>query len=455
MDPLEKRLRLLEEAEAFGRELEERLEPLEELRPTDPFVFISLGGGELGDLMVTAARTILGGARGGVLTVTMDRYEGFPAQDSSDYSEVLDLLNGAELRRAIKKYVPRPRERKHAICLEIERIDTATVARMGIEEGYNIVSTPYAPLVGMDRVATKLLMEKLKIPMVEWRYASNEEELRRAAKELGLPVIVKPVMTSSGHGTTIVKTSADLERAYEYALRHARGRGDEVVVEEYLEELKTEGLEVTQLVLRHFDEKGSVVSSELPPVEHQRPGATYHESWLPPTLQSSVRESCRQFAKKIADFFGGLGIYAVEQFAIRGRVYNSEFANRPHDTGMVTKWAMSRDEGALHLLASMGLPIGSADLSLSLPRGFAVAHVVLAPQAVREGARVLSWRPSAVKAFAMSRGYSADLWYFGKPTAYPGRRMGLAVAFHEDLAEARRIAEEVAHFAEGAVIYEG
>lgn len=450
---MERRLRLLEEAESYARELERELEPLEKLDPRRPYTFVSIGGGELGDLVLTAAKRVLGGPAGGVVTVALDRYEGFPAQDSADRYEVVDLLDGAALREAVRRHVPRPREQPHAVYVEIESANVDAVFRMGVEEGYNVVSTPYAPLVGTDRLATKLMFEKLGLPAVRWEYAASEEEVRRAAKRLGLPVIIKPVTTSSGHGTTIARTWRDVERAYEHSLRHARGRGDEVVVEEYLEELKEEGVEVTQLVVRHFDERGSLTETALPPVEHQRPAATYHESWLPPTVPEGVRRSCREHALRVARFLGGLGLYAVEQFVVRGRVYNSEFANRPHDTAMLTRWAARLDEGALHLLASMGVPLAGSDAELSVRGLYCAAHVILAPEGVRPGAPVTSWSPSSVRSFMARRGIRGDVWYFGKPTAYPGRRMGLAVAFHEDLAEARRAAEELAHFAERCISY--
>ncbi len=450
---LEKRIEILEEAHSFKKEYEERLRMLEELKAERPFVYISVGGGELGDLVLTAARRILGGRNGGILTVAMDRYEGFPAQDVADHYEVVDMLNGEELERCIRKYVADPRNTPHAIYLEIERVDTVRMFKLGIEKGYNVVSTPYAPLIGMDRHCTKLLFKKVGVPAVEWRYAGSEEELKKVARDLGLPLIVKPIMTSSGHGTTIARSWSDVERAYRYAVEHARGRGDEVIVERYLSDLKERGIEITQLVLRHFNEEGKIVTTLLPPVEHRRPGATYHESWLPYTIPEDVKLKCQEYAKRIAEYIGGLGIYAVEQFVIDGKVYNSEFANRPHDTGMVTRWALKMDEGALHLLASMGLPVSEADIEFTVGGSYCVAHVILAPEDVSESAPVLRWKAGAIRSYIKKKGYRGDIWYFGKPTAYPGRRMGLAVAFHEELDKARRVAEDIAHYAEKCIVY--
>ena len=454
MGSLEDRLKILEEAHSFKKEHEKRLAPLDQLDPRRPFVYISIGGGELGDLVLTAAKRILGGERGGIKTVAIDRYEGFPAQDVADSFEVVDMLNGDLLEKRIRKYVPDPQGAPHAIYLEIERADTYRVFKLGVEEGYNVISTPYVPLIGMDRLATKLLFDKVGVPRVEWAYADSEEGLKKVAKDMGLPLIIKPVMTSSGHGTTIARTWKDVERAYEYSLKHARGKGDEVVIERYLPGLKERGIEITQFVLRHFDENGKIVTTLLPPVEHQRPGATYHESWLPYTIPESVKRKCQEYAKRIAEYLGGLGIYAVEQFVIDDKVYNSEFANRPHDTGMVTRWALRKDEGALHLLASMGLPVVNSDIDIITEGMYCVAHVILAPDfGTNKLVPVIGWKATEVLAYIRKKGYLGDIWYFGKPMAYSERRMGMAVAYHENLNMARRIAEDIAHFAEKCIIY--
>ncbi len=453
LQAFERRMRLLDEAEQYRKDYESRLNPLEELNSKKPFIYISIGGGELGDLVLTAAKRVLGGNTGGIMTVAIDRYEGFPAQDVADSYEIIDMLNGDMLEKCIHKYVKEPSKTPHAIFLEIERADTVRVFELGLKHGYNVVSTPYAPLIGMDRLSTKLLFKKIGVPMVEWTYAGSKEELKRKAKDMGLPLIIKPIMTSSGHGTTIAKTWSDVEKAYEYAVKHARGKGDEVIIERYLSDLKTRGVEVTQLVLRHFDENGNIVTTLLPPIEHHRPGATYHESWLPYTIPNEVKNKCQEYARKVAEFLGGLGIYAIEQFVIDGEVYNSEFANRPHDTGMVTRWALKRDEGALHLLASIGLPIASSDIELIADDKYYVAHVILAPEGDYEEAPVLSWNASKIFSYIRKKRYVGDVWYFGKPTAYPSRRMGLAVACHEDLEIARQIAEDIAHFAEKCIKY--
>ncbi len=454
MSQVEIRSRLLEEAAEFRKEYEARLEPLEMLCPEEPLVYISVGGGELGDLVVTAAKRELGGARGGIKIVAFDRYEGFPAQDAADASEVINMLDGDQLEKAIKKYVPNP-DKPHAIYLEIERCDTMRVFKLGVEQRYRVVSTPYGPLIGMDRLTTRMFFDKIGIPTVEWSFATSAEELKRAAKDLGLPLIIKPIMTSSGHGATIARTWDDVEKAYEHSLKHARGRGDIVILEKFLTELKERGTEITQLVLRHFDENGKIVTTLLPPIEHKRPAATYHESWLPATIPSNVVEKCQEYARRVAEYIGGLGIFAVEQFVIGDMVYNSEFANRPHDTGMVTRWALERDEGALHLLASIGLPLAEDVKNLKIKGEYCVAHVVLAPEELPDGeVRVKGWKASEVNAYIRRKKYRGMVWYFGKPTAYPERRMGLAVAYHEDLESARRIAGDIAHFAEKSIIYE-
>jgi phosphoribosylglycinamide formyltransferase 2 len=450
---LEKRLKILKEAEEYKKEFESKLSPLEKLDIKNPITFISVGGGELGDLAVTAAKRLLGGVKGGVKTVVFDRYEGFPAQDSADFYECFDMLNGDLLEENIKKYVPNPSQ-PHVIYLEIERIDTVRACQLGIREGYRVMSTPYGPLICMDRHLTKLMFDKLNLPMVDWDYAESQDEIKKIAKDFGLPVIIKPVMTSSGHGTTIAKTWEDVEKAYDYALKHARGMGGQVTVEKYLPRLKEEGTEIMQLAIRHFDENGKIVTRLAPPVEHRRPGATYHESWLPATIPENLKLKCWESAKRIAEFIGGLGVFAVEQFVLDGEVYNNEVANRPHDTGMITRWMLNMDEGALQLYSTLGLQISLHDLELSRKDVYGVAHVVLAPDfKVEEEVPVEKWDLNEVKRYMKIKGYRGDLWYFGKPKAYPHRRMGLAVGFHENLEEARRIAEDIAHYTEKNIFY--
>ncbi|MGB9733779.1 MAG: ATP-grasp domain-containing protein [Conexivisphaera sp.] len=446
---VEPRRSMVDEATSYARELEPRLEPLDHLDPGDPFIYVSVGGGELGDLVLTAAKRSLGGRGGGILTAAIDRYPGFPAQDVADAHAVLDMMNGDALESAISGFVGDPRRTRHAVFLEVEAVDTARVFDMS-RRGYNVVSTPYGPLIGMDRLASKLLISGLGVPAVDWRYAGSAEELRSAADELGLPVIVKPVMTSSGHGTSVVTDADELDAAYEHALRHARGRGDEVIVERYLPELRERGIELTQLVIRGFDEDGRLRTSVLS-VGHMRPGAVYVESWIPSGAPASLEAEGAEHAKRIADALGGLGIYAVEQFVVDGKVYTSEFANRPHDTGMVTRWALTEDEGSLHLRSTMGLRI-------QLPRivdigSTCVARVVLAPEDVAPGSPVISWDPSAAYSILAGMGVRGDVWFFGKPTAYPGRRMGLAAACSPSLRTARDAAARAAAAVEEGIRY--
>lgn len=449
----DERERLVKDIISLKKEFEGRIEPLERLDPRKPVTFISVGGGELGDLAVTAGKRLYGGQGGGLKMVAFDKYRGFPAQDAADSSEVFNMMDGDLLEEKIKKHVPDP-SAPHAIYLEVERIDTQRTYKLGMEKGYRVMSTPYGPLVCMDRHATKLMFDRLGLDMVDWTYADKEQGVLRAAKDFGLPVIVKPVMTSSGHGTSIVRTEEDLARAYSHSVEHARGVGNEVIVEKYLPGLKTMGTEITQIVVRHFDEGGKIVNSFLPPIEHRRPGATYHESWLPATISDTAALRCKDSAEKIADFMGGLGVYAVEQFVVGDRVYNNEVANRPHDTGLVTRWMLNMDEGGLQLTSTIGLQINPFHLELSRLGVFGVAHVVLAPEGTAGGAKVTGVDWSRLNAL-QTKGVRGDFWYFGKPNAYPGRRMGLAIAFQRDLELARRNSEMIAHAAEGCIYYGG
>ncbi len=450
---LERKLDLLKAAEEYKTRFEAGLSPIQELDPEKPVTFISVGGGELGDLVVTAAKRQLGGVGGGLRTVVFDRYEGCPAQDVADSFECFDMMNGALLEEKLRKHVPDPRE-PHVVYLEIEKANTSKAFEMGLTDGYRIMSTCYGPLICMDRYLTKLMFDYLKVPRVEWAYAKSQAEVEAIASQIGVPLIVKPIMTSSGHGTSIVQTPSQLEGVYEHAVRHARGIGTEVICERFLPELRVSGTEVMQLVVRHFNEDGKIVTSMAPPVEHRRPAATYHESWLPSVISESAARRCQESARKIAEFIGGLGVFAVEQFVIGDTVYNNEVANRPHDTGMITRWMLNQDEGALELYSTLGFVVTPHDLNVSQAGTYGVAHVILAPEfdGVEE-LPVQGWRGNEVRAFIKQRDYGGDIWYFGKPTAYAHRRMGLAVGFHEDLPKARQVAEDIAHYAERCIIY--
>ncbi|MGQ9781371.1 MAG: ATP-grasp domain-containing protein [Nitrososphaeria archaeon] len=450
---LEERLETLKEAEEYRREFERNLHPCSELDPRKPFTFISVGGGELGDLAVTAAKRQLGGSKGGVMTVAFDVYEGFPAQDAADHTRVFNMMDGDELEKSIRKFVPDPSQ-PHAIYLEVEKADTARVCRLGVREGYKVMSTPYGPLICMDRYLTKLMFDKLKVPRVDWRHARSQREIEEVVRDFDLPVIVKPVMTSSGHGTTIVRNRSQLENAYEHALRHARGRGDEVIVERYLHQLTATGTEITQIAVRHFDGYRKITTSVAPPVEHKRPGATYHESWLPANISDRAKQICQESARKIAEYIGGLGVFALELFVVDDVVYNNEVANRPHDTGMITRWMLNMDEGAMMLFSTLGLEITPFDLKLSRS-GYGVAHVVLAPELIGESrCSVKGFDVNGIRRYITAREYDGDIWYFGKPDAYSGRRMGLAIGFDMNSEKARRIAEDIAHQAEKLIMIE-
>lgn len=450
---LERKLDLLRAAGDYKARFEAGLSPVREMNPKRPATFVSVGGGELGDLVVTAAKRQLGGGGGGVRTVVFDRYEGCPAEDVADSFECFDMMNGALLEERLRKHVPDSRE-PHVIYLEIEKANTSKAFEMGLTHGYRVMSTCYGPLICMDRYLTKLMFDYLKVPRVDWAYAASQAELEAIASQMGVPLIVKPLMTSSGHGTSIVQTPKQLEGVYDYAVKHARGIGTEVICEQFLPELRVSGTEVTQLVIRHFDEDGRIVTSMAPPVEHRRPAATYHESWLPSVISENAARRCQESARRIAELIGGLGVFAVEQFVIGDMVFNNEVANRPHDTGMITRWMLNEDEGALELYSTLGLVVTPHDLNLSRTSTYGVAHVILAPESSGQAEfGVLGWREGEVQAFIRRRDYAGDVWYFGKPTAYAHRRMGLAVGFHDELPKARQVAEEIAHYAERCINY--
>jgi phosphoribosylglycinamide formyltransferase 2 len=295
-------------------------------------------------------------------------------------------------------------------------------------EGYTIIPTARATRLTMDREGIRrLAAEELGVRTSGYRFATTEEEYRRALDAIGLPCVVKPVMSSSGKGQSVVNTPGDAALAWQYAMRGGRGRnadgeGTTVIVEA----LVAFDYEITLLTVRHAGG-----TSFCDPVGHRQEDGDYRESWQPQPMDEAVLADCQRVAELVTAALGGFGLFGVE-FFIRGTdVYFSEVSPRPHDTGMVTMISQDLSEFALHARAILGLPVPNIRC-----RGAAASAVIL-----------LEGESSAVRFYGLDEALSqpdTQIRLFGKPEVHGRRRMGVALALGEDVEHARRRARAAA-----------
>jgi len=372
---------------------------------------LMLGSGELGREVVLEAM------RFGVEVIAADRYEGAPAMQYAHRFHVLDMQDPAAIRALIES------EKPDYIVPEIEAIATDTLRQLE-GEGWNVIPTARATQLTMDREGIRrLAAEELGLPTSPYRFASSLEEFQAAVAEIGLPAVVKPVMSSSGKGQSTIKTPDGILAAWEHALAGSRGRSVRVIVEGFV----AFDTEITMLTVR-TESEGTLF---CPPVGHRQERGDYQESWQPERLSAiALAESERQSAA-ITEALGGTGLFGVEFFIRGDEVIFSEVSPRPHDTGMVTMATQDMSEFELHVRAILGLPIGEIRL-----RSPGASAVVLATEAGTnprfEGVAEALFDPRI------------KLRIFGKPDTRPYRRMATAVAYADSIAEARALASEAA-----------
>ena len=294
------------------------------------------GSGELGKEVALELQ------RYGVEVVALDKYENAPAMHVAHKSRVLSMLDGEALKNVIKE------ENPDYIIPEIEAIATDKLVELEAE-GYNVVPTANATKLTMNREGIRrLAAEQLGIPTSPYRFAETKEEFDRAVAEIGLPCVVKPVMSSSGHGQSTVKTADQIDEAWRVSQEGGRAGGGKVIVEGFVKF----DYEITLLTVRH-----SGGTTFLQPVGHHQVDGDYRESWQPQAMSQEAIELAEAIAKAITDALGGYGIFGVELFVKGDEVIFSEVSPRPHDTGMVTMISQDMSEFALHARAVLGLPI--------------------------------------------------------------------------------------------------
>ncbi len=294
------------------------------------------GSGELGKEVAIELQ------RYGVEVVALDRYANAPAMQVAHRSYVLSMLDGAQLRAVIEK------EKPDYIIPEIEAIATDTLLELE-KEGYNVIPTARATCLTMNREGIRrLAAEELGIPTSPYRFASDYEEFVEAVGQIGTPCVVKPVMSSSGHGQSVVRSSEEIDLAWENSQKGGRAGAGRVIVEGFVDF----DYEITLLTVRHCGG-----TSFLEPIGHYQQDGDYRESWQPQPMNPAVRAQAEEIARRVTEALGGWGLFGVELFVRGDRVIFSEVSPRPHDTGMVTMISQDLSEFALHVRAVLGLPI--------------------------------------------------------------------------------------------------
>lgn len=362
-----------------------------------------LGAGELGKEVVLEFQ------RYGVETIAVDRYANAPAMQVAHRSYVVDMLDAAALRDVILK------EKPHYLVPEVEAI--ATDALLELEkEDFNVVPTANAARLTMNREGIRrLAAETLNIKTSPYHFADNYDDYVKAVRELGLPCVVKPIMSSSGKGQTIVRNENEIETAWTYAQQGGRAKNGRVIVEGFV----TFDYEITLLTLRHV---GGV--SFCAPIGHRQERGDYRESWQPHPMSNAALEKAQEIAAFVVNALGGRGIFGVEFFVKDDEVYFSEVSPRPHDTGMVTMISQDLSEFALHVRAILGLPI-----PVIRQLGPSASCVLL----VEGNSSELTY---AGIDDALSEP-DTQLRLFGKPEVQGERRMGVCLARGENIEEAR------------------
>ncbi len=367
-----------------------------------------LGSGELGKEVAIELQ------RYGVEVIACDRYADAPAMQVAHRSHVLDMLDPVALRTVIEL------ERPDLVIPEIEAIATEVLVQVEAE-GITVVPTARATMLTMDREGIRrLAAEELGLPTSPYRFVDSLQELREAVDALGVPCVVKPVMSSSGKGQSVIRKDADVAKAWEYAMDGGRAAGTRVIVEGFVDF----DFEITQLTVRHI-----AGTTYMEPIGHVQVDGDYRESWQPQPMSQVALAASRRIAGTITEALGGWGVFGVELFVCGDEVIFSEVSPRPHDTGMVTMMSQDLSEFALHARAILGLPVHA---------GPCYPSASVAVLAEGTGVPVFSGLADALARPA------PDVRLFGKPRVDGRRRVAVTLAFGKDIEEALRRARESA-----------
>jgi len=375
-----------------------------------------LGSGELGKEVLIALQRL------GVETIAVDRYENAPGQQVAHHARTITMSDPEQLKALIEA------EKPALVVPEIEAIATPMLQQLEDAGVVRVIPTARAARLTMDREGIRrLAAETLKLPTSKYRFASSLEGFTAAVKEIGMPCVVKPTMSSSGKGQSVCRTEADIPTSWEHAMK-GRVKTGRVIVESFIDF----DYEITLLTVRHLDEAGKPKTTFCPPIGHVQVDGDYRESWQPMAMSSKALALSQDIARKVTDALGGRGLFGVELFVKGHDVWFSEVSPRPHDTGLVTLGSQQLSEFALHVRAITGLPIpevgflgptASAVILASGPTASSPTYTGV-PQALAEPGTLLR--------------------LFGKPEAHKNRRMGVVVATGSSTDEAREKAKRAA-----------
>ena len=358
-----------------------------------------LGSGELGKEVAIELQRL------GCEVIAVDRYDNAPAMQVAHRSHVISMLDGQALREVIEA------EQPDYIVPEIEAIATPTLVELE-SEGYTVVPTAEAARLTMDREGIRrLAAETLALPTSPYRFADTLEDYRAAVAAIGTPCVVKPVMSSSGKGQSLVRESADIDAAWEYAQSGGRAGQGRVIVEGFVDF----DYEITLLTVRHIDG-----TSFCEPIGHRQEAGDYRESWQPQAMSEAALAEAKRVASTITEALGGRGVFGVELFVKGDQVWFSEVSPRPHDTGLVTLISQDLSEFALHARAILGLPI-----PVIRQHGPSASAVILVQG---QSANVSFGNLGAALVEP-----DTQLRLFGKPEVDGQRRMGVALALDESI----------------------
>jgi len=363
-----------------------------------------LGSGELGKEVVIEFQRL------GVEVIAVDRYENAPAMQVAHRSYVISMLDGKALRELAHK------EKPHYIIPEVEAIATATLIELE-KEGFAIIPSAKATHLTMNREGIRTLAaQELKLNTSPYKFAGTKDEFIEAIKSIGLPCVVKPIMSSSGKGQSMVKNEAEIDKAWTYAQEGGRSGGGRVIIEGFIDF----DYEITLLTISHKDGV-----SFCEPIGHRQEHGDYQESWQPHPMSSVALQKAQQIAREVVQGLGGRGIFGVEFFVKGEEVWFSELSPRPHDTGMVTMISQDLSEFALHVRAILGLPIPNI-----IQHGPSASSVIL----VKGTSNNVSF--SGIEQ-ALSQS-DTQIRLFGKPEVNGERRMGVCLARAATIEEARQ-----------------
>ena len=371
---------------------------------------LMLGSGELGKEVVIELQRL------GVEVIACDRYANAPAMQVADRSHSFSMLDSSEMRRVIEQ------EQPDLIVPEIEAIATDTLLELE-QEGFQVIPTAKAARLTMNREGIRrLAAEELGLATSPYRFAETREEFLEAVGEVGIPCVVKPIMSSSGKGQSTIRNEADIDPSWEYAQSGGRAGAGKVIVEGFVDF----DYEITLLTVRH---EGGVSYCE--PIGHRQEDGDYRESWQPQPMSEAALAESKSIANQVTAALGGRGLFGVELFIKGDAVFFSEVSPRPHDTGMVTLISQDLSEFALHARAILGLPV--PNIAFHGPSASAVVLV--------EGHSSQAAFGNLQQAFAQN---DTTLRFFGKPEVAGKRRMGVALARADSVDEAKSKAIQAA-----------